>query len=322
MKVITEDRKPHYSGWYNRQTIITDVSIEQDGEKLFLRGFHAKHEPREKEEMKLLIKKLELMRRLKFYRFYGNEDTPLEFIIMMQQNNYHFGQNYRCEFRKSSNQKTWDFSGNLQEVSGAFHYRIFDRAYARKVYNIVKKMINIKTTFDLVDTEDDFSSLYHCVEALVKEQMINIEKQKPKKQRLEVWPPDWYEKVLAETKKMLPQLKLAKYETKITKVENVNEMWEGRIIVKDTINTWRGLISDHRAKYKTEKSLIEALEREANKYINYDKQHIRELLGFRNGKQAYCVVCNEPFSAFCSKKFHECETQRQGGYVMKIDLEV
>lgn len=175
-------------------------------------------------------------------------------------------------------------------------------------------------------------SLHAYVEALVREQMIEIENSKPIKKRLEVWLLDHHETTLKRAKELLETLKEPEYDIQINDLKQVNYpyaihkkgggyepalMWEAILNIKDKNNAWRPDLWGHGALFSNKEYLLSYLKTRAEEIIGYDKQHIRELFGFRDGKKAYCQVCDTPFSAFCSKKFHECETQRQGGYLMK-----
>ena len=178
-------------------------------------------------------------------------------------------------------------------------------------------------------------TLYHYVEALVREQMQRIEQAKPpRRKKLEIWLPDHHETTLKRAKEILTILKEPNYKIVITEPKQIMYpyanwdtekghgykpalMWEANLSITDLANEWKGELWGHGALYRNREKLLHYLNERAQQITGYDRQHTRELFGFRDGKQAYCAICKEPFSAYCSKKFHECETQRQGGYIMR-----
>jgi hypothetical protein len=184
-------------------------------------------------------------------------------------------------------------------------------------------MSNIKNT--------ETTALFWHVQTLVWEQEQKIEATNPTKKatyRKLGGFPEWYPLNLQFIKEILPKFQPTTkedYEIKIIDLkqemyEHANGahkpalMWTAKLEVYDKKNTWRELpIEKTGAMFDTKEKTLKCLNDNANKMIGYDMQHIRELIGFQQGKTAICS-CGKPVNLQCDNDFHECETGRQGGY--------
>lgn len=170
------------------------------------------------------------------------------------------------------------------------------------------------------------------VTTLAWEQELKLENLKPAAKRLPSPAASWYETNLKFVKEtILPQLQPTAskedYEIKIFDIEQLEYehangahkpglVWEGKLEVYDKKNPWRGVIEKTGAQFKNKEQMLKCLQDDAEKMINYDLQHNRELMGFKQGLTAICS-CGKPVSIDCDNHFHECETMRQHGYTFK-----
>jgi len=146
-----ERNQLHYSGWFNTNVDHINVFCKKGKRLIFIRGYvPEKYAGKHKynfvghERGDIFKMKMQFLKTgLKYFRFYGHSDSPLEFIKYIKENNYSFGEGYNCELCKMSLPYLYEFSGNLQEVSSAFHYRIYSRTYLKEVVEALKGMKNI-----------------------------------------------------------------------------------------------------------------------------------------------------------------------------------
>lgn len=73
----------------------------------------------------------------RFFRFCGYKETPNEYLRAVIERQHTFVKSYHPEVEWSKDGKICDFSGNLREVSAAFHYRIYDNELATHIETIV-----------------------------------------------------------------------------------------------------------------------------------------------------------------------------------------
>jgi hypothetical protein len=136
LKVIVEDRKPEWSGWYCKDVVVTDVGVIQGRKKLWVRGYHSKDDELEAKQLKELLSILKKAKRIICYRFHMLDmfRTVEEFIAWIDENKYHFE---NADFMDEK-QGTTFFHGNLKEYSAAFSMRFFDKTYSNKIKKLVK----------------------------------------------------------------------------------------------------------------------------------------------------------------------------------------
>jgi len=110
VQLVTRDRKPQYSGWYNKDVIIRDVFIERGKEEFFIRGFHTCDPAYNTSEVFNLVKQF-IKSNFKSMKFYGNLDTlekhDFWFDVQKVDQFYHFG-------------------GNCHDISNAFSLKTCD----------------------------------------------------------------------------------------------------------------------------------------------------------------------------------------------------
>lgn len=73
----------------------------------------------------------------RFFRFHGYKDTPNEYLQMVIERRHTFEKFSHKEVEWSEDGMFCDFSGNLKEVSAAFHYRIYDKELAANIEKVV-----------------------------------------------------------------------------------------------------------------------------------------------------------------------------------------
>lgn len=135
--------------------IYTDVSEEFvpiyaiiNGEKRFLfnkRARYTNHIDLEDQERR---KKMLVLTGGKYFKFYGFWDDPKEFLEYMIKKKFHFSVGLKTEnifYEQDTAKKSllyYDFQGNLEEVSAAFHYRIYDTDFAQEIREAINKIFN------------------------------------------------------------------------------------------------------------------------------------------------------------------------------------
>lgn len=82
-----------------------------------------------------------------YFKFHGLYDDPEDMIAEMQERGHSFvdpGGLFLESLPQGYGAGFTDFRGNRNEVSAAFHYRVFDRAYAEKLRELVKPVTGKK----------------------------------------------------------------------------------------------------------------------------------------------------------------------------------
>lgn len=82
----------------------------------------------------------------RFFRFCGYKETPHEYLRAVIERQHTFVKSYHPEVEWSKDGTICDFSGNLREVSAAFHYRIYDKELATNIETIVELIHEKKYT--------------------------------------------------------------------------------------------------------------------------------------------------------------------------------
>jgi hypothetical protein len=153
VKVLVQNREPHYDQFECKYTTLTDVYAFQDGKKIFIEAFNLKSW--QLEEMKKLIITLHKAKKISTHKFYGHTKTPLQFVHWMKENNYTFDTVYSDKLRCQKSMAEliyypkanfWDFHGNLKQISAAFHFRIFEKRYAE---TLAKFLVGMNIIIDL-----------------------------------------------------------------------------------------------------------------------------------------------------------------------------
>lgn len=78
-----------------------------------------------------------------FFKFYDHSghNSPTNFLNWIKENKYSLVKDFTAQVL--SDNKTFDFHGNLNEVSCAFFYRIFDKQMIEKVSALIQSLPKI-----------------------------------------------------------------------------------------------------------------------------------------------------------------------------------
>ena len=137
-----ERNEPSYSGWYQGLTDHTDVYAIVGNREIFLKGY-VQEKGHDTETGKADIFKLKrqfLLSNFNYICFYnsGESKDPLKFIKNIKKIEDNFGDNYNCELRKKEGEEFYYFHGNLERVSCAFSFRIFNKEYYEEIVETLK----------------------------------------------------------------------------------------------------------------------------------------------------------------------------------------
>jgi len=144
--VEEERNEEHYSHYYGKTIDHKDVYAIIENKKVFIKGYvpGESDEARERGEI-FNIKSDFLKNGLKYIRFYcgangddGKEMSPIEFLKWIKENKYNFGVNYNCAIKYLENCNLYNFHGNLEEISCAFRFRIYDKTYLKEFIELLK----------------------------------------------------------------------------------------------------------------------------------------------------------------------------------------
>lgn len=114
--------------------------MKKDGKEFFVFN---RREPQSKNEDWLNdIRKKQLVKTDgAYFKFHGFYDSPIEMLNEIIKRKHHFTDpesTYYCSFEKDG---FIDFHGNRNEVSAAFHYRIYDEELATTIQKAVEHII-------------------------------------------------------------------------------------------------------------------------------------------------------------------------------------
>lgn len=109
-ELIQTDRKPHYSGWHQQDTIVRDVAVKANGLTYFIQGFHT-CEPAHNTSNAFNQAKQFIDTALKYHVRYGKLDT-------LKKHDFWFDINKIGQF--------YEFCGNCIRYSNAFSLRTTD----------------------------------------------------------------------------------------------------------------------------------------------------------------------------------------------------
>jgi hypothetical protein len=144
--------KPAFRGWYNRVIDLMDVYALKDNKEIFIRGYNSVGEGYnfpDHEKAEIFRLKMQFLHTSGDYIIFhccnwneGRIDTPsdrspLEFIEWIVKKGYHFDEDMKVLVVGAD---ISEFHGNLQEISCAFHFRIFNREYAERVQDKLREV--------------------------------------------------------------------------------------------------------------------------------------------------------------------------------------
>lgn len=133
------EKSPYKNSAFWNSGLVYPMYMKKDGEEYFLWG-------RAEDEPKFRLEEIEKRKQqlidnggayFKFHDNSGNND-PIGFLQWVKNNHYTLCND--CKAKLLSDNKTFDFVGNLNEVSCAFFYRIFDKEMINTVSEAIKTM--------------------------------------------------------------------------------------------------------------------------------------------------------------------------------------
>ena len=74
----------------------------------------------------------------KYFRFYSLYKNPIEMLKNIVEKKHHFTKQRKVFYESIEERGYIDFEGNLEEVSAAFKYRIYDEKFATQIQNVVE----------------------------------------------------------------------------------------------------------------------------------------------------------------------------------------
>ena len=72
----------------------------------------------------------------KYFKFHGIDDNPVDWLKRIANGKYHFTTPDNLYYCSIEEKGYLDFHGNLEEVSAAFFYRIYDKDLAEQVQKL------------------------------------------------------------------------------------------------------------------------------------------------------------------------------------------
>jgi hypothetical protein len=143
-----DEAHPAYSAF--SKAIYTPVYMDRLGKTHFLWNVSSDedpHEAREREKREIELRE----NGGAWFRFYGGAVKcgtpdiewlgPVQWAVWVAGNGLHYRSSFLHEnglpLAKAENQTFFEFSGNLEEVSASFHYRIYDPQIAEKITDIL-----------------------------------------------------------------------------------------------------------------------------------------------------------------------------------------
>jgi len=122
---------------------LTPIFMVKDGKEYFMFNRWTANENDNHLEVEMCKETL-LSNNGQYFSFYCNHRNPLDLIADIKERQYHFARPEKVIERfdnKEYGRGFTDFSGNLVEVSAAFHYRIFCKVFAKKIKDQVETLI-------------------------------------------------------------------------------------------------------------------------------------------------------------------------------------
>lgn len=143
------EKEPFVSGATSVTTVYAPIYMVKAGKEYFVRNhvldykdplwhdYELKQSAREVAEIKEFLTRTDG----KYFKFNGAFDNPFEMLQNMDVNHHTF--TYPDDLFIDNLDKSgryFDFHGNRNEVSAAFHYRIYDRAMVEKLKKAVAEL--------------------------------------------------------------------------------------------------------------------------------------------------------------------------------------
>lgn len=140
MKISFIEKDPYYdNSLFTGDCYMYPTYMVKDGKEYFIfnrREPQAPYENKQDEENKRFL----ISTDGRYLKFHGYESDPLKMLKIATERGHHFvlGNLWSGDFGKEG---YMDFHGNFQEVSAAFHYRIYDAELIKKIKEATSSII-------------------------------------------------------------------------------------------------------------------------------------------------------------------------------------
>lgn len=132
--------EPSYSNWFNGYVTYIPIYVNEKFVRNICSG-DKKASRREAAEQLIQLRK----NNYKYFAFHGTQNV-FDMLKMVENRKLHFED--FTEIKKIE-EDLWEFHGNLQEVSAAFFYRIYDKKLIQQIIRkLIKLNAKIKTNMD------------------------------------------------------------------------------------------------------------------------------------------------------------------------------
>lgn len=138
--IIEKEPYKDYDGWDNRECLMYPVMMIKNNIEYFIFNRREPEENYRNQENERMIRQLKENNGM-YVTFYSPYQQSTKFLKNIIENEYSFDK--RCtEFREIKEGKFVDFHGNLNEISSAFMYRIYDTKLIKDIKQIVELIDN------------------------------------------------------------------------------------------------------------------------------------------------------------------------------------
>ena len=167
IKIIEKEPYKSYDRWNERNCLMYPVIMIKNNIEHFIFNRREPQESYEDQKDKRIIEQLKENDGM-YATFYSPYQNPMEFLKNIIENRYTFYKDF-TEFIENTQGKFVDFHGNLNEISSAFMYRIFDKELEKDLKKIVI-LINNKE-WDKAEIElQERREKYNNIESKIKQE--------------------------------------------------------------------------------------------------------------------------------------------------------
>lgn len=129
-----------YDNWNDCKSLLYPNVMIKDGKEYFVKNRREPHEARYHTDIP------ELMQQLKdnngtYATFYSNNKEIWAFLDYIIEHHYSFEERFK-EFEEHKEGNFTDFHGNLNEISSAFMYRLYDTNFINEIKKVVELIKN------------------------------------------------------------------------------------------------------------------------------------------------------------------------------------
>lgn len=135
-----QESEPKFVNWFNGYVTYTPIYVNGNFFKNICSGEKTADRKETAEQLIQLRKN-----NYKYFAFYGMPNV-FDMLKMVENRKLHFEKFTEIKELKNT---IWDFNGNLEEVSAAFFYRIYDKKLIQQIIRkLIKLNAKIKTNMD------------------------------------------------------------------------------------------------------------------------------------------------------------------------------